>query len=1194
MKKLFLLFTVMAFVSVTSFGQKIDKLDKALRYVEQKAPQWGLSSSDIDNLLVSDMYTNKKTGVTYIYLIQGHQNIPIEGTVTSFGIAPNGKMVASAPKFIKNIDQKIQKSIKSINPVDAIAITAHHLGIRATSLPQLRSADTEKGVYKFVKPDFAKNDITVKEIYLPSGDKIVRAYSLYIQEKDKVDVYNTFVDASTGKILSKYNMTSKCSFAPGQFVNQRTKKKHTHHAVKSQQEIHRALAASNGTYNVFALPIESPIYGSRTMEVEPYFTDSSPFGWHDSNGMEGAEKTITSGNNVHAYLDKDDTGFSNNDEPDGGSDLIFDFPYHPDSSNTANEQAATVNLFYTVNMVHDIVKRLGFDEQAGNFQANNYGNGGAGNDYVLAQASDGFELETPNLNNANFFTPEDGSNGEMQMFLWENPSGILSIDEPQELQGFVNPVGTATSPTGFGPPLPKVGDAPITGKVALARDGSPTNPTTSCNDIINADEINGKIALIDRGFCDFSLKAYNAQQAGAIAVIICNVVGANGDGEDIINMAGGDKAADVNIVSLFLKKSDCDRIKASLLSDIDVTLTIQERPPMGPQYLDGAFDNGIISHEFAHGIGNRLVGGPSQVGCFTNAEQPGEGISDFFSLALTVEEGDMGTDARGIGNFATGRNTNGRGIRRYPYSTDMSVNPLTYDNIKVANNQYDVGEVWCSALWEVYWNMVDQFGLDTKWEDENAGNYIALRLIIEGMKLSPCNSSLLQLRDGILDADGLLYENAHSDILWKAFAKRGFGYLATDGSPDDITDGSESFEPEPLSIKKLKIEKSVESVVVDKGQEITITLVAKNHVPETRTGVKIIDNIPPQLTYIEGSASANATFDNGELTIDIGTMDYKDEVTVTYKARVNESFFSQRLFYDDVENPNFDNYAFDSKKGFSLWTQSFDVAHSGITSWYAAQEDTEQEVDFSMDLNNLTVTGDRPVLRFFHRYDAETGIDGGFVTISKDGIIYQDIKDKFIRNGYPIGIQYNTFAIPSLEGFSGTTNQKFIDSYIDLSEYKGETISVRFRFGTNPTGGTTADYPGWFVDDIEMIDLASFESAACIISNEDDHECTNPLELFVNTDESSYVEDTEVDGLKIAVGPNPASEYISVSIATDQYTPVNMSLRAMDGKIIRSINLYASNTEKVRTFDVAGLQSGLYLVEISTPKGVTTKKVMVK
>ena len=75
------------------------------------------------------------------------------------------------------------------------------------------------------------------------------------------------------------------------------------------------------------------------------------------------------------------------------------------------------NLFYINNIIHDVQYQYGFDEAAGNFQVNNYGRGGAGNDSVRAEAQDG-----AGTNNANFGTPADGQRPRMQMFMWTSPT----------------------------------------------------------------------------------------------------------------------------------------------------------------------------------------------------------------------------------------------------------------------------------------------------------------------------------------------------------------------------------------------------------------------------------------------------------------------------------------------------------------------------------------------------------------------------------------------------------------------------------------------------------------------------------------------------------------------------------------------------------------------------------------------------
>ena len=84
---------------------------------------------------------------------------------------------------------------------------------------------------------------------------------------------------------------------------------------------------------------------------------------------------------------------------------------------STNQMAAVTNLFYLNNVIHDKLYRHGFNEAAGNFQTNNFGNGGAGSDSVRAEAQDG-----GGTSNANFATPADGSRPRMQMYLWSQSS----------------------------------------------------------------------------------------------------------------------------------------------------------------------------------------------------------------------------------------------------------------------------------------------------------------------------------------------------------------------------------------------------------------------------------------------------------------------------------------------------------------------------------------------------------------------------------------------------------------------------------------------------------------------------------------------------------------------------------------------------------------------------------------------------
>ncbi|MCW5900120.1 MAG: M36 family metallopeptidase [Flavobacteriales bacterium] len=208
-------------------------------------------------------------------------------------------------------------------------------------------------------------------------------------------------------------------------------------------------------------------------------------------------------------------------------------------------------------------------------------------------------------------------------------------------------------------------------------------------------------------------------------------------------------------------------------------------------------DNGVIAHEYAHGISNRLVGGPSNTGCLGNAEQMGEGWSDYFSLMTTLKAGDLGTTGRGIGTYLLGQPTTGVGIRPARYSTNFGVNGYTYgatNNTAAISMPHGIGFVWCTILWEVTWELIGIYGLDPDLYNGTGGNNIAMQLVMDGMKLTPCNPGFVDARDAILLADQINNGGVNQGALWAAFARRGLGVSASQGLTSSRTDQVEAFD----------------------------------------------------------------------------------------------------------------------------------------------------------------------------------------------------------------------------------------------------------------------------------------------------------------------------------------------------------------------------------------------------------------
>ena len=519
--------------------------------------------------------------------------------------------------------------------------------------------------------------------------------------------------------------------------------------------------------------------------TDPENINASPFGWHDTNGMAGAEFTTTRGNNVWAQEDADGnngTGYS----PDGGTSLEFDFPLNLDQEPEGYRDASITNLFYWNNFMHDLWYEYGFDEAAGNFQERNYGNGGVGGDFVFADAQDGSRT-----NNANFLTPPDGDNGRMQMFLWNapppSPIGLLTINGPSNIAGAY--LAQDNSFVG-GIPAP---DSPLIGDLALVEGPSGIGtPSEGCTGpLINTSDVNGKIAVIVRGSCEFTVKVNVAETAGAAAVIVVN----NAPGVPIV--MAGQAFPPVSIPSIMISQSDGQSIMDALNNGDTVNGTIQSRPGGETFEVDGTLDNGIIAHEYTHGISNRLTGGASNVDCLDNIEQMGEGWSDWFTLIMTIESGDISTDIRGVGTFATSQDVLGTGIRPAPYSTDTAINDFTYADVGDTANitvPHGVGFVWCTMLWDLTWALIDEYGYDPDLFNGVGGNNIAMQLIMDGMKLQPCSPGFVDGRDAILAADQALYGGANACIIWDTFAARGLGLSADQGSTNDRTDQTEAFD----------------------------------------------------------------------------------------------------------------------------------------------------------------------------------------------------------------------------------------------------------------------------------------------------------------------------------------------------------------------------------------------------------------
>ena len=772
MQKLLFLFLIST--SIFSQNQSNTIIEE---YLKETKSTHMLIDSDIDEFFINNEIDSESMGMKILYINQMHNGIKIYNAISTISIK-DSEVFYYTNNFLKNITEKINSSTPIISPSDAITNVINYYGLGiATNLRELSSEDNS---FIFSSGGVSQHDIPVDLAYYNNSESSINlVWDLSIHTLDGKFWYSVRVDALNGEILNKSDWIINCSFES----NQDHKNTQSNSPkIYNQETETKSILTDGSSYSVFALPVESPIHGSRQLLSEPSNDSASPYGWHDINGVDGPEYTITRGNNVWAREDVDGLG-GNGYSPDGTSELNFDFELNFDQQPIGYQDASLTNLFYINNMMHDIWYQYGFDEQSGNFQENNYGNSsstwGSG-DSVNADGQDG-----DGMNNASFGTPPDGANPSMTMYLWNGPNG-----EPLTINNGASSGSYSAGSADFGDSLPI--DSYLTADLALVIDELIIGGDSydACQSITNGSEIAGKIAVIRRGTCEFGFKVFAAQAQGAVAVIIVNNVPGSA-----VNMGGGADGGSVTIPSIMVAQD----LGNDLISELESGITISGSL-IGTIDLDGSFDNSIVSHEYGHGISNRLTGGSSSVNCMNNPEQMGEGWSDWIALMLTIEEGDLSTDIRGMSPFASGQSTTGTGIRNAPYTTDFLINNYTYGDSNNASNvsePHGVGFVFATMLWDLTWAYIDKYGFDSDLFNGTGGNNKVMQLVLDGLKLQPCSPGFVDGRDAILAADMASTGGQNQCLIWEAFANRGLGYNASQGDSESRTDQIEDFSLPP-------------------------------------------------------------------------------------------------------------------------------------------------------------------------------------------------------------------------------------------------------------------------------------------------------------------------------------------------------------------------------------------------------------
>ncbi|MFT3710793.1 MAG: M36 family metallopeptidase [Archangium sp.] len=939
----------------------------------------------------------------------------------------------------------------------------------------------------------------VRRVYYAEGQALQAAYivefTTYLGAEDATETFRAIIAAADGTVLERSSLTAADAFS------------------------YRVWAETSGR------PLDGPLADytphptgtpdrSRPAAVPPVLITTEGynrnlFGTVDPWLPAGATETL--GNNVDAYGDTNlPDGFTNGDlrataTAAGVFDRTYDLALSPVSGtavNPAQLMPAITNAFFVSNWLHDYWYNAGFDEVAGNNQFDNFGRGGVAGDRMNIEVQD--RVFNAQRNNANMATPADGFNPRMQIFVW---SGFSSRDLRTSLAPTTS---IATGTAAFGPATFNVAGATLV--LGIDATGAPND---GCTPLTNT--VTGQIVVLDRGTCTFKTKALTAQNAGAVGLIIAN----NAATTTPPGLADDNTiTTPITIGTLSVTQADGVTLKAGLGAGT-VNVTVFTR--LTEVESDGALDSLLMAHEYGHFLHHRLQDCSSfQCGGMS------EGWGDFVAAHLMLRAGDNLNGTYSLSTYAAaGSSTDGAffGLRRYPYTTDLTKSPLTFQYVAdqgatlpagIPNNVistqlsevHNAGEIWASTLFDAYVELQRQRATTDTFDVVK--DRFAKDLVV-ALQLAPRDSTYTEMRDAIL-ATLSARSATDRDIVAAAFARRGMGTCAV--SPAryavaPVTGLVESTTLSPsLSISTATLDDAISSCdqdgVLDGNERGALTVRVANTGPVAATATTItVASTTAGITVPDGgvvTVPSIAPFTTVSIPVTVALDDTVTAITTaTFDITVdNANSCSTQLTSSLVTRLNTDqSLASSANDDVEADTTAWTVTGSPSDIWnrevFTAPNHAWHVVDFGAQSDTSLVSPELQVsatanfvVTFNHAYSFEytssvptpptpaTAWDGAVIEVSENGGPWADVTTYGLTPGYGTPNITNTSGNPlaGRAAFVGRNTAYPATDAVSLdfgTQLAGKRVKLRFRVGTDQASG---DF-GWRLDDFTFTGITN-------------------------------------------------------------------------------------------------------------------------
>jgi hypothetical protein len=373
----------------------------------------------VTNSLVVREFTTPHNGMRTIAWQQQVDGIPVFGAFLIGHVTRRGELVSISSCFLPRVqtaaglDDTSRVALEASPPISARGAVVN----AATNIGETLTVDLVTAVdpspagpdqRQRFSADVLAGEAQSRLVWMPMSRASIRlSWEVQLTRRDSVETFRVVVDAETGDVVVRDSLSGNLSQATYLVF---TSDSPSPYSPGNQTPSSYQPPASASNRNLVSLASLSKV--------------ASPKGWINDGNNE------TLGNNADAHLDRDFDFQADLPRPNGGtnSDGSAKRDFHPPLDLSVSDppltygDAGVVNAFYWCNWFHDRVYELGFTEAAGNFQTDNFGRGGLGNDAVQVDVQQGRTYYQGLFNGSGYTFGAEGSPLRVQFRVFNGPT----------------------------------------------------------------------------------------------------------------------------------------------------------------------------------------------------------------------------------------------------------------------------------------------------------------------------------------------------------------------------------------------------------------------------------------------------------------------------------------------------------------------------------------------------------------------------------------------------------------------------------------------------------------------------------------------------------------------------------------------------------------------------------------------------